>query len=126
MQESAKPAEEHVMLKPKVSSPKAATLLETPRVAPRVLVPAPPPAYDLPGELQGDLAEEAAETGYIDETLDDPSAHQTTHELRPLGARVALHETERELLVLSDGRDGQPASDVAPTVPAIPRLRQRG
>jgi hypothetical protein len=103
------------MLKPKVSSPHATTAVDIPRVAPRVLVPPPPPAYELDGEVE--------ETEYIDETLEDASAQQTMHELRPLGARVGLHETEREVLVLSDGRRD---SDTAPTAPATPRLRQRG
>ena len=102
------------MLKPKSSSPHATTAVDSPRIAPRALVPAPPPDYDLDAEV------EVEETEFLDETLAAASAQQTSHELRPLGARVGLQETAKEILVLSDGR----SSDTAPTVPATPRLRQ--
>ena len=108
------------MLRPKTSSPQATTVVNLPRVALRQPLPAPPPQYEVGGERE--------ETDSLDETEDDGVACQTPHELRPLGARMGLHEAEPEVLALGDGRDGgsRADSDTAPTVPATPRLRQRG
>ena len=119
------------MQKPKVSQ-QAATTLDLPRVpsraSPRVaapqaviITPPPPDSDDAAASLS---AEEVEATDYIDETLAADAPHQTTFELRPLGARVAAQpqETQRELIALPDGLH----RDTTPTVPMVrpvPRAR---
>jgi hypothetical protein len=112
--------EERSMHKPKVSQD-APTTLDLPRVAPRSarLAPAAPPPE--PEDEAASLSEEDVEaTDYIDETSGEDAPHETTHELRPLGARVGAQAEGTVRVPLPDGRH----SDTAQTVPALAPVRR--
>ena len=98
------------MHKPKVSSLEPITARELPKIARRVAAP-PPPPLDPDLEAASLSEDDVDAVDYIDETQGDPLL-QTSHELRPLGARVG----QGEVLALGDGRH----TDTVPTLPMVP------